>query len=70
MWGEYTHSLTAEENGPHFHTYDGHRSGGSKHRSGTGANSGWGLSTSKSGEGKPHNNVQPSQVVNIWRRVS
>ena len=70
MWGEYTHSLTAEENGPHFHKYDGHRSGGSKHRSGTGANSGWGLATSESGEGKPHNNVQPSQMVNIWRRVS
>lgn len=67
--GEYEVGLTADNNGPHTHRYNGHSGGGGKHRSGSGEGSGWGMATSESGIGKPHNNIQPSTMVNIWRRI-
>lgn len=70
-FGSYDVSLTADQNGKHYHgigystnitgqgTIDGSSSGV------TGSNQ-----TDMSGEGNPHNNVQPSMVFAIWRRTA
>ncbi|MCH7295477.1 phage baseplate protein [Acinetobacter higginsii] len=70
-YGSYDVALTADQNGKHNHgigystningqgTIDGGSSGV------TGTNQ-----TDFSGEGDPHNNVQPSMVFAIWRRTT
>lgn len=70
MWGEYTHRLTEEELPRHRHEIPNLFTRGGKHARMSGrweANGGW---TDYVGGDKPHNNIQPSQMVNIWRRVS
>lgn len=75
--GEKTHSLTWEENGPHNHAMHGVRqwvgNGGTYAwpMDGTSTNSATESGkTSDSGSGKPHNNLQPYQVVAYWKRIS
>lgn len=70
MWGEYTHKLTEEEMPKHSHEIKKLFTRGGRHARMSGrwdSNGGW---TEPSGGDSPHNNVQPSQMVNIWRRVS
>lgn len=67
--GEKTHSLTEAENGPHSHTsavvgqIQTDQGGGLRDRAVTG-------STGVSGEGAPHNNLQPYRTVYAWVRVA
>ncbi|WP_436872294.1 phage baseplate protein [Acinetobacter haemolyticus] len=69
--GTYDVALTANQNGPHDHGIQF-----SVNTSGTGtidAKSGGvtgSASTDSSGQGEPHNNVQPSMVFAIWRRTA
>jgi microcystin-dependent protein len=70
MWGEYTHKLTEEEMPKHKHEILKLFTRGGQHARMSGrwnSNGGW---TENAGGDEPHNNVQPSTVVNIWRRVS
>lgn len=70
MWGEYTHKLTEAEMPKHKHEILRLFTRGGQHARMSGrwnSNGGW---TEDAGGDEPHNNVQPSTVVNIWRRVS
>lgn len=75
--GEYEHSLTADENGPHTHRWAESSSGGG-YDSGTHAYAidypeggpAVGKLTSNSGLGKPHNTIHPVTLVSIWKRVA
>lgn len=66
--GEEAHALTLAENGPHTHNYTTRSSTGVF--GSPGAN-GWdglntnGSTTTSSGSGTPHNNMQPSEV-DLW----
>lgn len=70
-FGEKTHALTSGENGPHVHA-------NSKFQNiGGGANFGFAAGgfvesadTPSSGSGTPHNNVQPSIAVYMWKRTA
>lgn len=69
--GAKTHSLTADENGAHTHTQTlGGAITNAEVKSGKAvvgvANS---QQTSSSGQGKPHNNMQPYITAYIWVRV-
>ncbi len=79
--GEEEHSLTSNENAAHTHTINliqnGVAGGGNLFavnpnsiivtNTGSGGNFG---NTSSSGNGKAHNNIQPSKVVNRWHRTA
>ena len=72
--GAKTHSLTAKENGPHNHKLHMAQNPGpySSPPYGTGGYE-WVDSTnvvSLSGEGAPHNNLQPYITVYMWERIS
>ena len=73
-YGNFTHSLTGEENGPHSHgtmTYTQHRWVGASGLQGGDVMLDPGLKQSeKSGTGTPHNNVQPSIVAATWERIA
>lgn len=79
-YGSYTHSLTEDQNGSHEHLLitggsDGtaqNLNGGALHNAnGTNVRTNYSpTKTTVSGEGSPHNNVQPSIVVFIWRRTA
>ena len=65
--GAETHALTAAQNGPHNHSYSSLRTqnnagSGNDRTSPSGTE---GATTSTSGSGSPHNNVQPSLVENV-----
>lgn len=75
--GEYSHANTGSENGPHTHLSSIYWAGGG-YNSGThhfpsdySADPGYTSHlTSESGEGDPHNNVQPYIVVARWVRLA
>ena len=71
VFGDYTHTLTVEEMPRHNHTFpvNPQDQGSSESSDGTGGAS-TSLPTNFTGGDKPHNNVQPSMVVAIWKRVS
>lgn len=73
MFGEYTHKLTIDEMPKHNHTVDfttGDISGNTRPATQNTSASSSNFDVSYAGGDKPHNNVQPSIVVYIWRRVS
>lgn len=68
--GEKTHAMTSDENGPHTHTVPvpptpGAGGSGASY-SGTPSN----VTTSSSGLGTPHNNLQPYIVKYVWQRTA
>jgi len=84
-FGEYEHELTIEEMPAHKHRYisddsvgvgrTGRRGGADFSQSGGNGSAAFEYFTngefpSETGNNRPHNNVQPSKVVAIWRRVS
>lgn len=72
-FGSYTHSLTEAENGKHTHsvsTYSEYSYAGDSGRFGGQAIVPYVGNTSSSGSGTPHNIVQPSVTVYVWRRTS
>ena len=71
--GEKTHALTAAENGPHSHSYTktGNNNFVRVEPSTTyGTRATEGSTTGTSGEGAPHNNLQPYVTVYMWRRTA
>lgn len=69
QYGSYTHKLTVPELPSHDHEVQGVNQGDSD---GGGNGMGWNPTrrSGSTGGDQPHNNVQPSIVVAIWRRVS
>lgn len=69
--GEKTHTLTINEMPSHNHKsthyLDWYSGGGKKNVVGGDSNQ---LSTSNTGGGQAHNNLQPYEVVSFWKRVS
>lgn len=78
QFGSYTVGLTAENNGKHSHSVKVHDSVTTNETNTVSAGGGDSASfmyvnssdIQTSGEGVPHNNVQPSISVNIWRRTA
>lgn len=71
--GEKTHALTAEENGPHTHSYKmtGNNNAVKVEASTTfGTSQSVNTNTGTSGEGRPHNNLQPFFTLYIWKRTA
>lgn len=71
--GEKTHALTAAENGPHSHSYT--RTGNNNYvrvepSSTYGTSLAGTTNTGSSGEGAPHNNLQPYVAVYMFRRTA
>lgn len=71
VFGEYNHQLTVDEMPKHNHTFamNPQDQGSADSADGTGGAS-TRFPTDYTGGDKPHNNVQPSHVVAIWRRIS
>ena len=74
QFGNYEHQLTEDEMPRHNHSY-GRYGGVNDNKGTTMADEPWegekgSGATLSSGGDKPHNNVQPSIVVAIWRRVT
>lgn len=71
VFGEYDHQLTVDEMPKHNHTFamNPQDQGSADSADGTGGAS-TRFPTDYTGGDKPHNNVQPSHVVAIWRRTS
>lgn len=71
IFGEYEHQLTVDEMPRHNHTFamNPQDQGSADSADGTGGAS-TRFPTDYTGGDKPHNNVQPSLVVAIWRRTS
>lgn len=71
--GEYEHALTVSELAEHNHDllYNTSSISGSGYpATDNNADTPSYIKTEKAGEGKPHNNVQPSITVFVWRRVA
>ena len=73
-YGEYLHALTESENGPHSHNYYSPviqpvQSVSSGNTYGN-YNKQYKIQTDSSGEGRGHNNIQPSRAVYYWRRIA
>jgi hypothetical protein len=69
--GEKTHANTADENGPHTHSYT-KRAGNQNVDSGAQLAAYYtegSATTGSSGLGTPHNNLQPYTVYWIWKRT-
>lgn len=73
QYGEYEHTLTVSELAKHNHdllyntsSIDGSGYPATNNNADTAAY----IKTETEGEGKPHNNVQPSITVFVWRRVA
>lgn len=72
-FGEYDHQLKIDEMPSHSHDFDYNTNdiGGAGHPATDNASSNENLiSTSATGGDKPHNNVQPSKVYNVWKRIA
>lgn len=61
--GEENHALTANENGPHFHTFNTGAAGGGSGQVADTGNSGNTGTVNQSGSGLPHNTLQPYMAV-------
>lgn len=73
QYGEYEHTLTVSEMPSHNHDllYNTSSIDGSGYpATDNSADTASYIKTEKAGEGKPHNNVQPSITVFVWRRVA
>ena len=76
--GSKTHALTTGELAPHNHavgsndsgTGPGGAAGNQEHVRDAGVGNGPATSTSTTGSGTPHNNVQPYIVVYMWKRTA
>lgn len=71
--GEKTHALTAEENGPHTHQYkltDNNNFVRVEASQSYGTSLSKDATTGSSGEGRPHNNLQPFFTLYIWKRTA
>lgn len=77
--GEEEHTLTEDENGPHSHSgsilVNNNVAGPSKYYfnfAGTtdSTNGSASLIIGESGKGQPHNNIQPSKIINRWHRTA
>lgn len=68
--GQYEVTLTTEQIPPHSHQYLQANASGGISVSGGASNSLGYSSTTSTGGGKPHNNVQPSISVYVWRRTA
>ena len=73
-YGEYLHALTEKENGPHSHNYYSPviqpvQSVSSGNTYGN-YNKQYKIQTDSSGEGRGHNNIQPSRAVYYWHRTA
>lgn len=71
--GEKTHALTAEENGPHTHSYtitDNNNLVNVSPSQTYGTRLTSNSTTGSSGDGKPHNNLQPFFTLYIWKRTA
>lgn len=78
-FGDYTHTLTQEElpseafklKTSSHHDVREHGGGGDSYAGGNQVNTFQSVSSALSGwEGRPHDNVQPSIVIEVWVRVS
>lgn len=69
--GERAHALSPEENGYHNHAYVGWWSNGSLHAPGSGSwfNASWQSSTTTSGNGAAHNNMQPTVYKTLYIKL-
>lgn len=63
-------ALRADQNGPHNHTLTSVVGGGGWYGQGGGLGGFGGITTSTSGSGTPHSNLQPYIVAYRWRRTS
>lgn len=63
-------SLTAAQNGPHTHTLTSVTGGNGWYGQGGNLGSLGGITTSSSGSGEAHNNLQPYVALYRWRRVA
>ena len=71
--GEKTHALTAEENGPHVHHYNFtpiQNFVRIEPSTTYGARASADTVSGSSGEGRPHNNLQPFFTLYIWKRTA
>lgn len=71
--GKKTHALTAAENGPHSHSYTNtanHNFVRVEPSTTYGTMATKDSTTGTSGEGAPHNNLQPYVTVYMWRRTA
>ena len=71
--GEKKHALTAAENGPHTHPYVSTANNNSvkvEPSQTYGTRQAGGSTTGSSGDGKPHNNLQPYVAVYMFRRTA
>lgn len=68
-YGEEKHALTADENGPHTHTYNGAGVNSYQPTQGGGAVYQPGQTTSSSGLGTPHENMQPTSFLNVEIKI-
>lgn len=71
--GEKTHALTAEENGPHTHSYkmmENNNAVKIEPSTTYGTTQAVHANTGTSGEGRPHNNLQPFFTLYIWKRTA
>lgn len=71
VFGDYTHQLTIDEMPSHTHDVAQIRSNIDLDNGGrdSGTQNGLGASVPAGGD-QPHNNVQPSIVIEVWRRVA
>ena len=73
IFGEYDHQLKIDEMPSHSHNFDYNTNdiSGAGHPATDNTSSNEKLiTTSATGGDKPHNNVQPSKVFNVWRRIA